>query len=104
MSSASSRQGGQRKEKEKLTSNNTDLNNEARELAARAESDIDLSDLPELLNWDESERAKFYRPTKQAVTIRLDRDVLVWFKSRGEGYQTRINKILRDYVATHKRG
>jgi uncharacterized protein (DUF4415 family) len=32
---------------------------------------------------------------KQAVSLRLDRDVLEWFKGRGEGWQTRINDELR---------
>ena len=35
---------------------------------------------------------------KQIVTIRLDVDMLEWFKSAGPGYQTRINQVLRDYM------
>lgn len=35
---------------------------------------------------------------KQIVTIRLDTDMLEWFKSAGPGYQTRINQVLRDYM------
>ncbi len=35
---------------------------------------------------------------KQIVTIRLDVDMLTWFKSAGPGYQTRINQILREYM------
>lgn len=38
---------------------------------------------------------------KQIVTIRLDIDMLDWFKSSGPGYQTRINQILRQYMAEH---
>jgi uncharacterized protein (DUF4415 family) len=38
---------------------------------------------------------RFYRPVKEAVTIRLDADVLDWLKQGGRGYQTRVNKILR---------
>lgn len=36
--------------------------------------------------------------TKRIVTIRLDNDMLEWFKSDGAGYQTRINQVLRDYM------
>jgi uncharacterized protein (DUF4415 family) len=36
--------------------------------------------------------------TKQIVTIRLDIDMLEWFKSAGPGYQTRVNQVLRDYM------
>lgn len=35
---------------------------------------------------------------KQIVTIRLDVDMLEWFKSAGPGYQTRINQVLRDHM------
>lgn len=37
-------------------------------------------------------------PEKQTITIRLDADVLDWFKRQGRGYQTRINKLLRFYM------
>jgi len=39
---------------------------------------------------------------KKAVSIRLDEDVLEWFKRRGRGYQTRINAVLRAYVETQR--
>lgn len=39
---------------------------------------------------------------KQIVTIRLDTDTLAWFKGNGPGYQTRINQILRQYMADHR--
>jgi uncharacterized protein (DUF4415 family) len=41
-------------------------------------------------------------PPKQPVTLRLDADVLTWFKSQGQGYQTRINKLLRSYMEAHQ--
>jgi uncharacterized protein (DUF4415 family) len=40
---------------------------------------------------------------KRPVTLRLDRDVLDWFKAQGPGYQTRINAVLRAYMAAHRR-
>jgi uncharacterized protein (DUF4415 family) len=39
--------------------------------------------------------SKFYKPIKKRVTLRLDADVLAWFKKQGRGYQTRINRVLR---------
>jgi len=41
---------------------------------------------------------EFYRPIKKSVTLRIDADVLAWFKKQGKGYQTRINRALRDLV------
>jgi uncharacterized protein (DUF4415 family) len=37
----------------------------------------------------------FYRPLKKPVTLRLDADVIAWFKKDGRRYQTRINSALR---------
>lgn len=37
------------------------------------------------------------RPPKASISLRLDRDVLEWFKARGPGYQTRINAVLRAF-------
>src|SRR5262245_50963730 len=46
-----------------------------------------------------------YRPLKKPVTLRLDADVIAWFKAQGEGYQTRINKALRGLMlGQRKRG
>jgi uncharacterized protein (DUF4415 family) len=42
-----------------------------------------------------AEVGRLYRPIKKPVTLRLDADVLAWFKKQGRGYQTRINQALR---------
>lgn len=66
-------------------------------LAALPDEQIDTSDLPELPPgaWKDAVRGRFYRPVKQAVSMRLDADVVAWLKKRGKGYQTRANSILR---------
>ena len=43
------------------------------------------------------------RPTKMPVGLKLDDDVLSWFKAQGRGYQTRINAVLRRYVEAHRK-
>jgi len=58
----------------------------------KRDEDIDLSDAPEIP--DDAVLVHF-RPRKASVTMRLDSDVLAWLKSRGDGYQTRVNEILR---------
>lgn len=72
-------------------------------LSEMDDKDIDTSDILEL---DDSffQNAEIKVPPKQPVTLRLDSDVLVWFKSQGQGYQTRINKLLRSYMEsqTHR--
>ena len=74
-------------------------------LAAMPDDTIDLSDMPEVTDWSNAVRGRFYRPVKQQLTLRLDADVVHWFKSQAEGggYQTRINQALRDYVEDHRR-
>jgi uncharacterized protein (DUF4415 family) len=71
-------------------------------LAARPDSEIDFSDIPELTEeqWKTAVRGNFYRPVKQQVTARVDADVLAWLKSQGKGYQSRINAILRREMLT----
>jgi uncharacterized protein (DUF4415 family) len=74
---------------------------ELKSLAALRDDAIDTSDAPELLDWSGAKRGLFYRPVKQQLTLRLDSDVVAWFKSHttaSEGYQTRINRALREYV------
>jgi len=64
-------------------------------LAAMKDSEIDLSDMPEVLDWSGAEIGKFYRPKKRPVTMRLDEDVVAWLKGYGRGYQTKANLLLR---------
>ena len=49
------------------------------------------------------EWAKYYKPRKKPVTLRLDADVLAWFKKQGRGYQTRINRALRKVMAEERK-
>jgi len=71
-------------------------------LAAMKDEDIDLTDMPEVLDWSKAEIGKFYRPPKKSVTIRLDTDVLEWLKGFGKGYQTRANLLLRHAMASSR--
>ena len=70
-------------------------------LAKADDQSIDTSDIPELDD-DFFRRAEVHLPGKKAVTIRLDADVLEWFKGQGAGYQTRINQLLRQYMQAHQ--
>ena len=74
-------------------------------LAAQPDESIDLSDMPEVTDWTNAVRGKFYRPVKQQLTLRLDADVVHWFRThaQGGGYQTRINQALRSYVEMQER-
>jgi uncharacterized protein (DUF4415 family) len=74
-------------------------------LAALPDEAIDTGDIPELPAgaWKEAVRGRFYRPIKQAVSLRLDADVVAWLKKDGKGYQTRANRILRQRMLTESR-
>ncbi len=72
-------------------------------LAALPDQDTNLSDQPEILDWSNAERGKFYRPVKQSVTMRVDADVLEWFKSNNAKYQSRINQVLREFVQQQRK-
>ncbi|MGR6465941.1 BrnA antitoxin family protein [Rhizobium sp. PAMB 3182] len=74
-----------------------------KQIANRSEDAIDFSDVPEL---DESffRTAKLVEPTsKKQVTMRIDADVLDWFKARGKGYQTRMNAVLKAFMESQSK-
>ena len=70
------------------------------ELEARSDEDIDYSDIPEM---DETffQTARLVLPPgfpKQPISLRVDDDVLTWFKSQGKGHLSRMNAVLRAYM------
>jgi uncharacterized protein (DUF4415 family) len=65
------------------------------DIAARDREGAPMSDA-------EWARAEIVRPEKVAVGIKLDSDVLGWFREQGKGYQTRINEVLRRYFDVHQ--
>jgi uncharacterized protein (DUF4415 family) len=73
---------------------------------ALKDEDIDLSDTPEV-SLEMFARSVVRRglkpvPRKAQLTLRLDSDVLEWFRKQGQGYQTKINALLRAYMDAHK--
>ena len=75
-------------------------------LAALPEEEIDTREMPEISDWMGARRGVLCRPIKRQITLRIDADVIEWFKSqthKGEGYQTKINRALREYVRQHAR-
>ncbi len=73
---------------------------------AMKDKDINLSDLPEV-SPDKFAQAivrKGLKPVqkKTQITLRVDTDVLNWFKAQGKGYQTNINALLKAYMKAHE--
>jgi uncharacterized protein (DUF4415 family) len=79
--------------KEKKISNPYRVNDES----------IDYSEIPELDETFWKNAVVEYPERKKPVTLRLDADILEWFRSTGKGYQTRINAVLRSYYEAHSR-
>lgn len=74
-------------------------------LAATDDDNIDLSDISE--SRDDTGWTHPGIPAvenKQQITLRLDADVLDYFRGTGKRYQTRINSVLRTYVKAHRKG
>jgi uncharacterized protein (DUF4415 family) len=87
MAEAKAATAGQQDEPEKLT--------------AMSDSEIDVSDLPELTEtfWQNAAPNPFYRPVKKQITLRIDADILAWLRQQGpEGYQSRLNALLRSVM------
>jgi len=70
---------------------------ELKALKVKPDSTIDYTDIPPLTSkfWKNAVSNPFYKPTKTSTTVRIDSDVLLWLRSHGKGYQSRINAILR---------
>ena len=70
------------------------------------DEEIDLSDCPEVTSEQFSKavvRHGLTKPNNKAqVILRIDNDVLEWFRSQGTGYQTQINSLLRAHMEAHR--
>ncbi len=71
------------------------------------DDEIDTSDIPVILDLKNARHGAFYRPVRQQITLRVDADVVAWFKKHvgenGRGYQTAINRALREHVVQTER-
>lgn len=74
---------------------------------AMTDDQIDYSDspkvTPELFSTGVRKSGKRTSEVKEAISIRLDKDVLEWFRARGRGYQSEVNALLRVYMQQHER-
>ena len=70
------------------------------------DEDIDFSDIPKTTPemWAKGILRKNLKPipSKSQLTLRIDQDVIEFFKSQGRGYQTKINQLLRAYMEAHE--
>jgi uncharacterized protein (DUF4415 family) len=87
-----------------------ELQAELQKLAEMSDDDIDTSDIPELSEEQmaNGQRGPHFRPFKAPITIRLDIDIIGWFKENAEDgkYQSEINRVLRQHMveAVNKAG
>jgi len=65
------------------------------------EKDIDNSEIPELDKNFWNNARPVYSKGKKAISIRLDSDIIDFFKEEGKGYQSKINNVLRSYIEAH---
>lgn len=74
------------------------------ELAAMPDSEIDYNDIPETTEefWKNAVVVWPDGRSKAPVNLRLDADVLAWFRGQGKGYQTRMNAVLRSFYEAHR--
>ena len=73
-------------------------------LSAIPDHQIKTGKMSEQADWTGARRGQFYRPIKQQITLRIDADLIEWFRQNttsDTGYQTRINEALREYMAQH---
>ena len=74
---------------------------ELERLARMPDAEIDYSDSPAMKSRPARVQVgRFYKPIKQHISLRVDSDVLAWFRSRGKRYQTYMNEVLRREMQT----
>jgi uncharacterized protein (DUF4415 family) len=71
------------------------------ELEAAIASDPDWADIPR--DWYKHATPHYPAALRKEIRLRLDPDLLAWFKRQGRGYQARINAALRAFVEAHER-
>lgn len=67
------------------------------------DEEIDLSDIPELSDSFFKNAELVLPKPKVVVTLRVDADVMEWFRTKGKGYQTMMNAVLKGWVEQHRR-
>lgn len=77
------------------------IKSDLQKIDALQDSNIDYSDIPELDDSFFSKATVEMPKPKQSITLRVDSDMLSWFKHFGKGYQTKMNAVLRSYYKTH---
>ena len=100
-----SRQGRRRGMKKLRTSNKSKT--DPKKLSSMKDADIDLSEIPEISPqmFAHGIVRRGLKPVvrKKQLTLRMDSDVIDWFRKQGQGYQTKINSLLRAYMEEHFR-
>ncbi len=70
------------------------------------DEDIDFSDIPRTTPemWAKGFVRRGFKPVapKKQLTLRIDQDVIEFFRTQGQGYQTKINQLLRAYMEAHQ--
>jgi uncharacterized protein (DUF4415 family) len=79
--------------------------NQMQQLHALQDREPDTQDIPEAPaeNWQHAQRGAFWKPRKEAISLRVDMDALDWLRQQGPGYQTTINRILRERMQAERR-
>jgi uncharacterized protein (DUF4415 family) len=74
------------------------------EIASLPDDQISYKDIPELSDefWENARVVMPAKESKKQISIKVDRDVLAFFRKDGPGYQTRMNAVLRSFVLAHQ--
>lgn len=93
--------------KKSIGRTNASIKREIAALKKMPDSEVDFSDIPlqdpNDPKWKNAVIGRFYRPIKKPIALRLDTDVIAWLKSKGPGYQSRINEMLREQMVAERK-
>jgi uncharacterized protein (DUF4415 family) len=77
--------------------------NNLKKLSEMSDDKIDYSEIPELKNEFWKNASIEFPKKKKAVSIRLDPEIVIWYKSQYKEYQTAINAVLKSYMKAHEK-
>lgn len=74
------------------------IEEQIKNMKPKRDDEIDLSDIPEVLDWSNAVRGSRHHPAKKSITLNIDADIVDWFSQKYTSYQLEINNILKEYI------
>lgn len=76
------------------------IEEQIKNMKPKNDDEIDLSDIPEILDWSNAIRGSRFHPARKRISLNIDIEIIDWFRQKSPSYQQEINNILKEYIKT----